>query len=390
MKKLSGMNRKIGTLLMACAWWGFAAPSAIRAQSVAVPAKVSARQTDDSIADFGAVVASLSETGGDFDTDNLISNESSYLHVMGALDRYAVKGGAYIGVGPDQNFSYIARIHPRIAFLMDIRRDNMLQHLMFKSLFASARNRTEYLALWLGKPVPPGVDSWSAKSIDAIVAYMDETKTTDASANAARALVLTEVKKMGVALGADDYKTIARFHNEFISAGLQLRFTTVGRPPQWYYPTLKQLILEHDLEGKMASYLANEADFQYVKSMQRRNMMIPVVGDLGGTHALAAIGALMSRRGDKLSAIYPSNAEDYVMRDGNFGIYAKTLLALPRDSKSVIIRSFFGGGNHPEAVPGYYSTQLLQKVDAFAAGMAAGGYANYRVLVRSYLPLRSP
>ena len=33
---------------------------------------------------------------------------------LGALDRLQVKGGAYIGVGPDQNFSYIARIRPKL------------------------------------------------------------------------------------------------------------------------------------------------------------------------------------------------------------------------------------------------------------------------------------
>ncbi|MDQ6611961.1 MAG: hypothetical protein M3Y64_05980, partial [Gemmatimonadota bacterium] len=246
----------------------------------------------------------------------------------------------------------------------------------------------EYLALWLGKRVPPDVGSWSAKSVEAIVAYMDATPTTDASASAAHSVVNADVRKMGVTLNPSDLATISRFHGEFIAAGLALRFNTAGRAPQWYYPTLKQLLLERDLEGKAAGYLASEADFQYVKSMERRNLVVPVIGDLGGTHALMAIGAFMTQHGEKLSAIYPSNAEDYVMRDGKFATYAKSILALPRDSHSVMIRSFFGGPSHPEAVTGYYSTQLLQKVDDFAAGVAAGGYGSYRELVRSYLPLR--
>ena len=82
---------------------------------------------------FAALVERLSESGGYFDTDNLISNESSYLHVMGALREIGVRGGAYIGVGPDQNFSYIARIRPSIAFIIDIRRDN-LDDYRFESL----------------------------------------------------------------------------------------------------------------------------------------------------------------------------------------------------------------------------------------------------------------
>lgn len=359
------------------------------AQATATAPAQSPHTVADSIRDFGALIGRLSESGGYFDTDNLISNESSYLHVIGALDRYGVKGGAYIGVGPDQNFSYIARIRPRVAFLLDIRRDNMLQHLMFKALFAKSRNRMEYLALWLGKRAPANVEAWTTRSIADIVAYLDSTPATTATGAAARKLVLDEVRTMGVTLAAADYATIERFHQEFIGAGLSLRFTSAGRAPQPYYPTLRQLVLERDMEGKEASYLAREADFKIVKDLQRRNSIVPVVGDLGGTKALTAIGAYMKQRGDKLSAFYSSNAEDYVLRDGNFATFARSIAALPRDANSVFIRSYFGGGNHPEAVSGYYSTQLLQKADVFVKESA--GYTNYRQLVRSnYLPLKAP
>src|SRR5580692_3816763 len=94
---------------------------------------------------FASRIEHLSEDGGDFDTDNLISNERSYLDVVPALHATGVSGGTYIGVGPDQNFSYIAQIRPAIAFIVDIRRDNLLLHLLFKALFAAAHNRTEYV-----------------------------------------------------------------------------------------------------------------------------------------------------------------------------------------------------------------------------------------------------
>ena len=99
---------------------------------------------------FAAQIAALSEPGGYFDTDNLISNEGSYLHVLPELRRANVRGGAYVGVGPDQNFSYIAAIRPTTAVILDIRRDNLLLHLLFKSLFAMSRTRVEFLALLFG------------------------------------------------------------------------------------------------------------------------------------------------------------------------------------------------------------------------------------------------
>src|SRR6187401_1759365 len=94
---------------------------------------------------FATQIAALSEPAGYFDTDNLISNERSYLQVVQDLHKRQVHGGAYIGVGPDQNFSYIAEIRPSIAYMVDVRRDNLLLHLLFKALFAASRTRIEYL-----------------------------------------------------------------------------------------------------------------------------------------------------------------------------------------------------------------------------------------------------
>src|SRR5919109_3135190 len=57
---------------------------------------------------FARLIQRLSEPGGYFDSDNLISNETSYLHVLDRMREFGAQGGVYVGVGPDQNFSYIA------------------------------------------------------------------------------------------------------------------------------------------------------------------------------------------------------------------------------------------------------------------------------------------
>jgi len=123
---------------------------------------------------FAALAARVSEPGGYFDSDNLISNETSYQHVLIKMRELGVGGGVYLGVGPDQNFTYIAKVRPRMAIIIDIRRDNLLQHLLFKRLFARARNRVEYLCLFMGKPFPK-TKGWEQKSIKEIVDYMDAT-----------------------------------------------------------------------------------------------------------------------------------------------------------------------------------------------------------------------
>src|SRR5258708_32258356 len=72
---------------------------------------------------FAAQIASLSEPSGYFDTDNLISNERSYLQVLPDLRRRNVRGGAYICVGPAHNFTYSSEGRPSIAFIVYARRD---------------------------------------------------------------------------------------------------------------------------------------------------------------------------------------------------------------------------------------------------------------------------
>ncbi len=317
---------------------------------------------------FAALSDQLSEPDGDFDTDNLISNESSYLHVMPALEQGGVAGGVYIGVGPDQNFSYIARIRPTSAFIIDIRRDNLLLHLLFKAIFAASRNRTEFLSLLTGRAAPDRLDTWRDANIEKIAIYFDEAKPMAAPALAASVAHLHElIRKTGMTLSDRDIATIDRFHGQFIRAGLRLQFQSTGRAAREYYPTYRDLLLETDRRGRQLCYLASEDDFQFVKGLEARDQIVPVVGNLAGPHALAAIGQEVARRGEKVSAFYISNIENYLFRDGSFQRYMDNVKKLPRTDKSVVIRSIFGGYSLPESVPGYYSTQAVQTINELVA-----------------------
>jgi hypothetical protein len=304
---------------------------------------------------FAAQVAALSEPPGYFDSDNLISNERSYLQVMPGLRQANVRGGAYIGVGPDQNFSYIADIRPGIAFIVDIRRDNLLLHLLFKALFAQAGTRADYMALLFGRRPPPVTGAWRAATIDRLAAYIDATPVDKAAAST-RARIHAAIGRFGIPLSADDLSTIDRFHQTFVEAGLDLRFETTGRLPQRSYPAYRDLLLATDARGEHANFLASEESFQFVKSLEARNLVIPVVGDLGGPKALGAIGRLLDDRGDKLSAFYTSNVEFYLERAGTFGQFVDNLTRIPHTSGSVVVRSIFGRYNAG-------STSVTERVD---------------------------
>lgn len=307
---------------------------------------------------FAGRIERLSEEGGDFDTDNLISNERSYLEVVPALKSSGVTGGAYVGVGPDQNFSYIARIRPAIAFIVDIRRDNLLLHLMFKALFASARTRVEYLALLTGRPAPDRLDSWRDAALERIAAYIDEATPDPDAARQLDGRVVTAIAAYGVKLSASDTVTLARFHQTFVAGGLGLKFESRGRPPQRAYPTFRDLLQATDRDGRSWNFLASESDFQFVKSLEAQDLVIPVVGDLGGTHALSAIADLMTARNERLSAFYISNVETY-LSGGKYAQFVKNVVRLPHDARSVLIRSTFRAS---------VSASEIEPVNRFIAG----------------------
>jgi hypothetical protein len=325
---------------------------------------------------FATRITSLSETPGYFDTDNLISNERSYLQVIPDLRAPAIRGGAYIGVGPDQNFSYIAAVRPSIAFIIDIRRDNLLLHLLFKALFQLSRTRIEYLALLFGRAVPPRIERWSDASIERLVNYVDSNRVDAVSHDKTRVRIKDALARFGVELSREDLETIDRFHRRFIDAGLSLQFQSTGRPPQSHYPSYRELLVAKDPESKPGNYLASEESFQIVRALQDRDLIIPVVGNLSGPSALASIGSFMKQRGDTLSAFYASNVEFYLFGEGSFRDFVTNLRRVPHTNHSLIIRSVFGRWRSGDG-----SSSHTQSVAAMLDAVQNGRIRSYRELV---------
>jgi hypothetical protein len=119
--------------------------------------------------------------------------------------------------------------------------------------------------------------------------------------------------------------------------------------------------------------MASDRNFQFVRSLELGDRIIPVVGNLSGPRALGAVGAAMNERRTLLSAIYVSNVEDYLFRDGAFPRFVENLRRLPRDDRSTIIRAVFGYGG---------SRSTLQPVNGLLDGWSAGRYRTYWDLLR--------
>ncbi len=356
------------------------------------------RQTADSLppSEFSRLVLELSEEDGYFRSDNFTSNETSYLHVSGELRKMRGSGGAYIGVGPEQNFTYIAKVRPWIAFVVDIRRQALIQHLMYKAVFAISENRAEFLSNLLARPLRGKNAPRGGASLDQLVNYFDGAPYSDA-AYAANLSCIREMitGQFRIPLSEGDLDRLQYISSAFGSEGLEIsfRFGRLGRWPGYGgFPCLRDLILERDLEGKPGNFLVSEEDYQFVRDLHVRNRIIPVTGDFAGGKALRGVGDYLRRNGLSVRAFYTSNVEWYLFRNRVFAAFVENLRKLPLDGESVIIRAVAGRGQpHPARIPGHRTTTILQKISVLLSDYEQGTYADYYDLVTThYIAGRKP
>src|SRR5262245_48749240 len=104
--------------------------------------------------EFWRLVTEFSEPGGSFISENFVSNERTFQRILPDLADSRSGRGAYVGVGPEQNFTYIVALKPKIAFILDIRRQNLVLHLMYKALIELSADRTEFLSRLFSRPKP--------------------------------------------------------------------------------------------------------------------------------------------------------------------------------------------------------------------------------------------
>lgn len=323
---------------------------------------------------FDELVEKLSEKGGYFDTDNLISNEAAYIQVVSGLNAV---GGIYIGVGPEQNFHYIGRLRPSWAFIVDVRRDNMLHHLLLNAILVKATTPYEYLC-WLFSRRCEQAVARDAALADVVGAL--ERSTPDEELYRRN---LTEVmrhvhEKLRVPLEEKDEKVIEFIYRSFFDEQLDLRFKSHGRPPMPYHPSYRGLLLAQGLDGKPAHFLSRPDDYDYVRRLAVDGRLIPIVGDFSGPHALRAVGEFAREQGERVTAFYVSNVEFYLMRNGSFPAYVENVRSLPRSESSQFIRAYFSYGYpHPAALPGQRSTLVRQKMDRFFELYDKGSYSSF-------------
>ena len=345
----------------------FALTAAVLAAPAGAQSTIPSQLSDK---EFWQFVTDVSEPGGYFRSDNFLSNEMGFLYPIAELKRTTKPGGVYLGVGPEQNFTYIAALQPRMAVLFDIRRQMFVHHLMYKALFELSADRAEFLSKLFSRPRPAGLDT-ATNPMRLFDAYIEVASD---SAGFRRNLVAIReqlTKKHGFALTGEDSATLDYVYRAFFEAGPLITYnyrvgsggmraygeritlrsaagdviggTTVGfmRGGMANYAELQSTT---DGAGNYLAFLASEGTYRRVKDMHHRNMIIPVVGNFAGPKAIRAVGKYLRDNNATVTAFYLSNVEQYLFQQGDdWRKWFENVAALPLDSTSTFIRSGRGG-----------------------------------------------
>jgi hypothetical protein len=315
--------------------------------------------------EFWRLMQDYSEPWGVFRSENFVSNETSLQWIIPELQRTVKTGGVYLGVAPDQNFTYILAVKPSIAFIVDIRHQNAVQHLMYKALIETSNSRAEFLAKLFARPALTGVDTSASVTVlfDALANTKPDSQIYRTNLQAIKDRL---VKFHHFALSDSEVVSLNCVYGAFFTYGPGLSynhssdcrntgpftFGRGGRPGMtgggmgggFGMPSYIGMVVETDGAGINRSYLANEANFRALKNMEERNLIVPLTGNFAGEKALRAVGQYARDHGSTIQTYYLSNVEQYLFQqDDEAQRFYRNVATLPIDSTSTFIRSFSGG-----------------------------------------------
>jgi hypothetical protein len=348
--------------------------------------KLPDRLTDS---EYRNLMTSLSEPGGAFQFENLLSNEADFPHVMAELVRTAPAGGAYLGVGPEQNFNYIAAIRPKIAFIIDIRHQNVLQHLMYKALFELSADRATFVSRLFSRPRPTELKG-DATAAQIFAAFQDAT-ADEALFQSNLREIDAFIAKRGFVLPAEDRRSIERVYAAFRDFGPLMNYNSRGGIPGGRgggTPSYARLMTETDDADREWSYLATEASYRVVRDLEQRNLIVPLTGDFGGPRTIRGVGQYLKDHGAAVSVFYLSNVEGYLFQggdrqgnpNGGAAAFYENAASLPLLPSSAFVRwiptfgGFGGNGTSVRMAP------IRSAIEDFNAG---------RLTVADFFPGRS-
>jgi hypothetical protein len=290
------------------------------------------------------MISDFSEPGGYFRSENFLSNESGYQYVIPALREALPRGGVYLGVGPEQNFTYIVALEPKMAFIVDIRRQNMLEQLFYKALFETSAGRPEFVSRLFSRPAR--VLKADVGPEELLSAYESEQGSPALMDTNVTSLIDYLENQKGFMLSKEDEAGIRHVAQAFFDSGPSLSYTFNGGYGGFMgMPTYSELVTESDGSSRNWNYLANDDQFHAIQRLEKNNLIVPLVGDFAGRKAIRSVAHYLQQHGGMVRVFYTSNVEQYLFQDEeNWKRFYENVGTLPLDSGSTFIRYVLNAG----------------------------------------------
>jgi hypothetical protein len=225
-------------------------------------------------------------------------------------------GGGYVGVGIDQNYSFIAHAKSEWVWLFDYDPTVVRLHHVLRAIVLDSPTRADF------------VSHFEAANKDKTLALLSATYAGLAERAAYREIF--GVSRAGL-LGYYGHQM----------AG-EIAIPDITRAPTADPETPERAAgvkIGQDLPDPTYGWLATEEAYQYIRTLYQQGRIKLLKGDMLANNTMQGIAAAAKALNVTVRVYYPSNAPECWPHTSQ---YKKNLLALPFDEQSVIIQSLSG------------------------------------------------
>jgi hypothetical protein len=211
----------------------------------------------------------------------------------------------------------------------------MLELLMYKALFEMSADRVEFVSRLFSRPKPAGLRATSTAE-EIFKAFEPVSGNSELYKQTLRAVKDRLVKQHQFKLVGDDEQKLDLVFNVFLRGGPRMDYAYASSSPNNQVPSYYNLMVTTDGRGKNWAYLDTEERYRYVRDMQLKNLIIPLVADFGGPKTIKTIAQYLKDHGALVSVFYISNVEDYL--NSSWNQWLANLAALPADDSTLLVR----------------------------------------------------
>jgi hypothetical protein len=199
-------------------------------------------------------------------------------------------------------------------------------------------DRAEFVSRLFARRRPAGISSnSSAEELFSAFRNVDKDETYYAENLKEMLDLLKMTHKFDLA--DEDTQGIEYVYRAFVKFGPELQYSSSGSFGGLFQPTYADLMTATDASGQARSYLATEESFRFMKELEGKNLLVPLVGNFAGPKAIRNVSQYLKDKGTFVSAFYLSNVEQYLRMDGVWDAFCANVATLPVDQTSRFIRS---------------------------------------------------